>query len=499
MIPRLERILEDLRAGSDRDDLAERLSEVLEAVRSAHVQDRILREVARSRNLELEERVMELSLLKEVADAVAAALPESDPLSAVMALARRAVGADHAAVMRLHDITGEMVLLASDGHLAPEESRDRRLDERIAVWVAAQGEPLIVPDLRGDVRFLSEEAAPAVSTIALPFSFGERSTTAVLALTSRQPGFFRGSHARVLRIVAAQLSGAVAASDLRERLRDMETNLESDVASRTAETARKAEDLRRQNEMITDLYVSLEEVQHQLEGRNDDVVRALEFSDGIVENVNVGIGVIANDGRVLKWNRAMEAITGGQLAKKDLLGKHVDEIPLQLREDFGLGADLTAALGEGRYRTRTSREVELPEGRSVHVNANLLPVPSLGDGPNHVMIVLEDVTVNTALYAQQVKAERLAAITETMVSVNHEVNNPLAVVLGYAQMMLGRLGRETDGGVDPERLTADLRRIEAEALRIQEITAKLAALVEPVVTDYPASGDVRMIDLSRSR
>jgi len=498
VIARLEALLQDLRARADSADLVARLAEVVDEARAAQLQDRILREVARSRNRELEDRVAELSLLREVAETVSAHALEADSLPAIMALLRDRLGADRATILRLHDVTGEMVLLASDGHVSSQDPADRRLDERVAAWVAAQGEPLIVPDLRGDVRFSGEKTDGAASTVALPFGSAGGLSTAVLVLTSRAAAFFRGAHARVLRIVGAQLAGALAITDLRERLAEIESDLERDEASRAAETERRAQDLRRQDEMITDLYHSLEEVQHQLEGRNDDVVRALEFSDSIVENVNVGIGVIGGDGRVLKWNRAMEAITGGQLAREDVLGKHVDELPATLRDDFALGTDLTAALTEGRCRSRTSREVELPGGRSVHVNANLIPVPSLADGPNHVVIVLEDVTANTALHVQQVKAERLAAITETMVSVNHEVNNPLAVVLGYTQMMLSRL-KGNGGAPDPVRLRGDLARIEAETLRIREITAKLAALVEPVVTDYPASGEVRMIDLSRSR
>jgi signal transduction histidine kinase len=117
-----------------------------------------------------------------------------------------------------------------------------------------------------------------------------------------------------------------------------------------------------------------------------------------------------------------------------------------------------------------------------------------------VIIVIEDVTANVALHAQQVKAERLAAITATMVSVNHEVNNPLAVILGYVQMLQQRLERGEDPAPLLAKARADLTRIEGETLRIRDITARLAALIEPVVTSYPASSTgVPMVDLGRSR
>ena len=100
-------------------------------------------------------------------------------------------------------------------------------------------------------------------------------------------------------------------------------------------------------------------------------------------------------------------------------------------------------------------------------------------------------------------AERLAAINETMVSVNHEVNNPLAVILGYGQMLLCKHGSCDDEGAAVEewftQAFRDLVRIEAEAMRIREITTKLSSLVEPVVTSYPAGDGVRMVDVNRSR
>lgn len=90
-----------------------------------------------------------------------------------------------------------------------------------------------------------------------------------------------------------------------------------------------------------------------------------------------------------------------------------------------------------------------------------------------------------------VKSERLKAMIETAVTINHEINNPLAAVLGYVQLILSR----------PENLDEDtigkLKKIETGALRIKEVTNRLLKIVEPVVVKY--AGDVRMVDLERSK
>lgn len=90
-----------------------------------------------------------------------------------------------------------------------------------------------------------------------------------------------------------------------------------------------------------------------------------------------------------------------------------------------------------------------------------------------------------------IKSERLKAIIETAVTINHEVNNPLAAVLGYVQLLLSR----------PENLNPDtidkLKKIETGALRIKEVTNRLLKIVEPVIVKY--AGEVTMVDIKQSK
>ncbi len=90
-----------------------------------------------------------------------------------------------------------------------------------------------------------------------------------------------------------------------------------------------------------------------------------------------------------------------------------------------------------------------------------------------------------------IKSERLKAIIETAVTINHEVNNPLAAVLGYVQLLLHK----------PEQLNPEtvdkLKKIETGALRIKEVTNRLLKIVEPVIVKY--AGDVKMVDIRQSK
>lgn len=507
IIERLERILgwlegdgphEPVRAAAAREVRA-----ALDEAREGRTRERMLREVLHARNTAFEEKVLELSVVKEVGDHIAAFLRSGDLLPPLLAVLLREMGIDGAQILLRDPSTGELKAEAqspADAGADAYFAAGVHESEGMSGWLASGREPLVVDDLARDFRFRRAGTSGVQgSVVAIPLVAEDR-VLGVLHVHSATPSFFHAAHVRILRIVAGQLSGALLGRQLQRELVAFSERVESEVRERTDELERKTEDLRRKNDTITELYRSLEEAQHELEERNREIVRALTFNDNIVETVNVGIGVVDQDGRIVTWNRAMEGVSGGELPKERVLGRHYEDIPADLRRAFGLGQDLVEALSFGRPSTRTGHVADLPSGMRLHLNLHHLPVSFQRDGRNHVIIVIEDVTANVALHAQQVKAERLTAITATMVSVNHEVNNPLAVILGYVQMLQQRLEAGEDPGRLLARTQADLTRIEAETLRIRDITARLAALIEPVVTSYPAStSGVPMVDLGRSR
>ena len=99
--------------------------------------------------------------------------------------------------------------------------------------------------------------------------------------------------------------------------------------------------------------------------------------------------------------------------------------------------------------------------------------------------------ITAELQEDQIKSERLKAVTETAVTINHEVNTPLSVVLGYAQLLLTREKELPQDAIDK------LKKIEQGALRIKEVTHKLTKMIEPVIVKY--AGEVRMVDLEKSK
>lgn len=83
---------------------------------------------------------------------------------------------------------------------------------------------------------------------------------------------------------------------------------------------------------------------------------------------------------------------------------------------------------------------------------------------------------------------RLSAITDTAVTVNHEVNNPLTAILGNVQLLLSR-----NEGLSDEAIKK-LRIVEECALKIRDVTQRLLKLTQAKSIEY--SEGSTMLDLS---
>ena len=104
-------------------------------------------------------------------------------------------------------------------------------------------------------------------------------------------------------------------------------------------------------------------------------------------------------------------------------------------------------------------------------------------------------TQKQLLLAQKriISDERLSAVRELSVSINHEINNPLSVIIGNIQCLLFI---EKDLS---ENVVGRLQRMEHEALRIAEINRQLLKIDELVSETYINTGEkIRMINIEKS-
>jgi PAS domain S-box-containing protein len=216
---------------------------------------------------------------------------------------------------------------------------------------------------------------------------------------------------------------------------------------------------------------------------------------------SIADAVVAVDlgGTVTFMNPVAEQLTG--VLATDAIGRPVREI-VRLTDTEHSFSPLDEAL---QQRTTVHiREAELTthitEPRTI--SDSVAPVVDEGRMVGAVM-VFRDITEQKLLQKRLEMSDRLASLGTMAAGVAHEVNNPLAVVVGNVSFVHGELAAllETlEGGGTPtpdavtslrEALTAQSE-VQASAERIRRIIAGLSAFSRPAPTTV-AHADVRQV------
>jgi two-component system NtrC family sensor kinase len=109
--------------------------------------------------------------------------------------------------------------------------------------------------------------------------------------------------------------------------------------------------------------------------------------------------------------------------------------------------------------------------------------------PAGYQVSARDVTEQKQLREMLVQAERLGAIGQVGIAVRHEINNPLTTVIGTTELLIERY-EDRDA-----ELTARLRTVLQNALRIAEIVKQLQAIRNDKVVEYLKG--IKMTDLKQ--
>ena len=182
----------------------------------------------------------------------------------------------------------------------------------------------------------------------------------------------------------------------------------------------------------------------------------------LVESAPDGIFTVDEAGRFTSLNRALEVSVGRP--RDALLGALFTDV-CDPRDRDAMWQIFTATLHGARQRA----EVRYlgPEGVTDERWAQVMTTPVIEDGQVvGALAVVRDVTDEKRLTAQLLQQEKLAAIGQLVSGVAHELNNPLAGVMAFSQILAAspEIGEE-------ERASAET--IVHEAQRAAKIVSNL--------------------------
>ena len=207
--------------------------------------------------------------------------------------------------------------------------------------------------------------------------------------------------------------------------------------------------------------------------------RLKEFSENIVESINVGIVAADLNGCVESWNTQMEALTG--LSRAHAVGRGLDELlPARLaatlehmRGESGIHHIYKSELGPAQFEANGNGTPH----KSTVVNIAVAPLVTKEGEQIGRLIIFDNVTERAELEQQLVQADKLSSIGLLAAGVAHEVNTPLAVISTYAQMLAKQIT-----GDDPKAKL--LEKIAKQTFRASEIVNSLLNFSRTSKTEY---------------
>ncbi len=197
-----------------------------------------------------------------------------------------------------------------------------------------------------------------------------------------------------------------------------------------------------------------------------------EFIRNVVESLREGLVVLDRDGRVVAWNRAMEARYG--VPAREVLGRPFLEcFPNLGREGVAepVGRLLRGEIAE--FALEAVRHESLRAGRVLlNIKGSLLREQG---APAGAALLIEDITERVALERAARQAEKLAALGTLSAGLAHELNNPIGIISSRIELMLMEAGAQ---GL-PAQVREDLEVLHRNAQRVARIARGLLSFARP--------------------
>ena len=200
------------------------------------------------------------------------------------------------------------------------------------------------------------------------------------------------------------------------------------------------------------LYKSLEQRAAEYQDLKD-------FSENIIESINVGVVVENVAGRIAGWNKALEDLTG--LGRSEAMERRTGDV---------IPADFLHRLSEHRYLYKQ-------QWKGLTVNFSITSLLDKAGATRGRVIIIDDITDRVRLEDQLVQNEKLTSIGLLAAGVAHEVNTPLAVISSYSQMLRKQLGPDHSGHKLLEKITG-------QTFRASEIVNSLLSFSRTHATEF---------------
>jgi len=189
--------------------------------------------------------------------------------------------------------------------------------------------------------------------------------------------------------------------------------------------------------------------------------RERDFNQKILNTTQSMILVLDTAGLISYANR--RCYEAGYREEEVIGHRLVSWVEPSQRKDFEAALQTTA---HGQQVENLELRVKRSDGSMGHFSISLSPMRDESNQVNSVVVVMTDITDAVLLQAKLAHSEKMATIGRLVSGVAHEVNNPLAAILGFTDLLL-------ENPEVPASAREDLQIILQETQRTKEIVQDL--------------------------
>lgn len=181
------------------------------------------------------------------------------------------------------------------------------------------------------------------------------------------------------------------------------------------------------------------ELQQEVDRTTADLRLSQKQYKSVVENARDLIFLVDEEGTFLSANTAMARVFGipaGGIVKKKITD-------IFSRED----AQNILSLVQDAVHSRKSSETKAPwriKERSYWFSSHFVPIfGEDGRTVEQVLVMARDITDRQQMENQMAQTEKLASLGTLAAGVAHEINNPVGVMLGFTELLLDKLPKDS--------------------------------------------------------
>lgn len=235
------------------------------------------------------------------------------------------------------------------------------------------------------------------------------------------------------------------------------------ASSLEREVQRKTEELKRSNEEL-----SISEKRYK----------------SLVESAEDTILTVDAHGDILSVNRYGAQFLGYTL--HGIVGKTLTDLFPDRVGEFLQGQVVRTF--QAKVGFRTTQDVVIGD-KEYTLNFNLTPVRDEEGRVLSVLIIAHDVTATKRMEEQLYHTEKLASLGQLAAGVAHEINNPMAIILGYTDMLL----EKTEENSKEHKILKTIERQGNNCKRIVENLMSFARMPEGVQYDTDVNRNIELV------